>query len=184
MLPACNRKRALKPDRMNTNSSAVGVRPAQPADSADILRLIDGLAAFEKLDPPDAAAKQRLIRDAFCSKPPFEVFLAVLTSEEGSEQVIGYAIVLDKYSSFLALRTLFLEDIFVQLEHRGCGAGYLLFKYVVQLASDRGCGRVEFVVLDWNTHAQEFYKRIGAEQSTEWLNYRVTREGFSKVLAG
>lgn len=139
--------------------------------------LIDALADYEKLERPDDAAKQRLLGDAFGDKPRFDIFLA----EQEDDAVVGYAFVLETYSTFLALPTLYLEDLFVLPGARGSGAGSALFSKVAAEAKARGCGRVEFVVLEWNTLAQEFYNRKGAKYLEDWLFYRLEAEQFDRV---
>lgn len=147
------------------------VRRARPDESQILLDLIRGLAEYEKLTPPDVAAQQRLVHDIFGPRPRLDAFLAFADARPA-----GYALVLETYSSFLALPTLYLEDIFVLPEFRGCGAGKALFRAMVREARDRGCGRMEWVVLDWNTPAQEFYRRHGAETLSDWITMRLTRE--------
>ncbi|HJU41372.1 MAG TPA: GNAT family N-acetyltransferase [Vicinamibacterales bacterium] len=135
----------------------------------DFVRLIEALADYEHLDRPDAAAMSRLRADAFASRPRFEAALAL--DETG--RPIAYAIWFETYSSFLAKPTMFLEDLFV-LEHaRGSGAGGTLFEYVRKLGEQRGCGRMDWNVLDWNTPAREFYHRRNAQWMKEWLLYRL-----------
>lgn len=160
--------------------SLTTVRSAEPADSDSILMLIDALADYEKLDRPDEAAKQRLLSDAFAEKPRFNIFLA----ETGDGAIVGYAFVLENYSTFLALPTLYLEDLFVLPEARGTGAGSALFSKVAEEAKARGCGRVEFVVLDWNTIAQDFYKRKGARHLEDWQFFRLDADQFDNVIKG
>ena len=155
----------------------VTVRPATEADAQTILQLVVALADFEKLPPPDEAARARLIEDAFGPHPRFEIFLAEM---EG--RVVGYAFVFETYSTFLALPTLYLEDLFVLPEYRGRRAGYALFKHCAQEAHRRGCGRFEWMVLDWNTHAINFYERLGATRMSDWLLYRLDREGLERLL--
>jgi GNAT superfamily N-acetyltransferase len=156
--------------------SQVTVRPAAESDGDSILRLIEALAEFEKLPPPDESARQRLLRDAFGSHPRFEIFLA-----EVEGQVVGYAFVFETYSTFLALPSLYLEDLFVLPEYRGKRAGYALFKHCAQEALRRGCGRFEWMVLDWNSHAIQFYERLGAQRMPDWLLYRLDREGLQRL---
>lgn len=156
----------------------ITIRPATPADWPQVINLIEGLARFEKLDPPDAAARERLFRDAFSEHPRYEIVLAFLPGGEAA----GYAFYLETYSSFLALPTLFLEDIFVGEEHRSKKIGLALFRHCVAEADRRACGRVEFMVLDWNVSARKFYERLGAEHLKEWCPYRLTREQFTSVL--
>ena len=98
-------------------------------------------------------------------------------------RVVGYAITLFTYSSFLALPTLYLEDLFVLESHRGQGAGYRLFTHCVEEAHRRGCGRMEWQVLDWNRLAIDFYERLGARQMKEWLPYRMVREDMEALLS-
>ncbi|MBE7542431.1 MAG: GNAT family N-acetyltransferase [Bryobacteraceae bacterium] len=150
---------------------AIEVRRARPDEADALLGLIRGLAAYEKLTPPDAAAEARLVRDIFGEKPRLEAFLVFVDGRAG-----GYALILETYSSFLALPTLYLEDIFVEPDLRGCGAGKALFQAMVREARDRGCGRMEWVVLDWNKPALEFYARHGARPLNDWIPMRLTRE--------
>lgn len=153
------------------------VRKATSDDASTLLGLVDGLAEYEHLPPPDDAAKARLISD-MCKDPPrFEAYLA-----EVGNNALGYAVILETYSSFLALPTLYLEDIFILPEHRGKGIGYSLFKAIVAEARRRGCGRMEWAVLDWNRPAIDFYERLGAVRLKEWNYYRLTREDFDRII--
>jgi len=161
-----------------SNTPMISVRRAVPADSDNILRLIDALADYEKLDRPTPEAQQRLLADAFAERPRFDIFLA----ETPAGEAAGYAFVLENYSTFLALPTLYLEDLFVLPEFRGTGAGSALFSKVAEEAKRRGCGRVEFVVLDWNELAQEFYHRKGARRLEDWYFYRLDADQFDKVI--
>jgi GNAT superfamily N-acetyltransferase len=155
----------------------VTVRRAIATDADLLIRLIVGLAEFEKLPPPDDAAQRRLISDAFGPHPRFEIYLA----EVGST-VAGYAFVFETYSTFLALPTLYLEDLFVLPEYRGKRIGYALMLYLAGEALRRGCGRLEWVVLDWNTHAIDFYERLGARGLADWLPYRLDHEGLQHLV--
>ena len=155
------------------------VRPAVPADKDRILNLVRGLAEYEKLTPPDEAAQQRLIRDMFSSPPRIQAYLA-----EVGDTPAGYAFVFETYSSFLALPTLYLEDLFVLPEFRSQKVGYSLFTHVVREAHSRGCGRMEWTVLDWNALAIDFYKRLGATHLKEWEVYRLVRSDMERVLHG
>lgn len=153
------------------------VRRARPDEAPVLLQLILGLAEYEKLDPPDEAAQQRLVRDIFGETPRLEAWLAFVDGAAA-----GYALVLETYSSFLALPTLYLEDIFVKPEFRGCGAGKALFLRMVEEAERRGCGRMEWVVLDWNQPALDFYERFGAQRLNEWIAMRLTRADLERIL--
>ena len=146
----------------------IDVRKAEPGDAGALLHLIAKLAEYEQLAPPGEAAQERLIRDVFGDTPRIEAYLAW----HGASPV-GYALILETYSSFLALPTLYLEDIFVLEEYRRRKAGLALFLTAARIAKERGCGRLDFAVLDWNTTAQDFYRRLGAEHLREWQLYRL-----------
>ena len=166
---------------MNTAHPQFGIRRAVRADAPGLLHLVVALADFEKLPPPDVAAQARLIEDAFGPKPRIEPWLAFVP---GEPEPVGYAILLETYSSFLALPTLYLEDLFVLPGYRGRGIGQALFQNGVTLARERGCGRMEWACLDWNTRAQRFYETVGARRLDEWLFYRLTREQLMTSSAG
>jgi GNAT superfamily N-acetyltransferase len=151
-------------------TTAILLRRATRADAASLLRLIVALAEFEKLAPPDAAAQQRLIEHGFGSHPRFEAWLSFW---EDSAEAVGYALVFETYSSFEAAPTLFLEDIFVLPEFRGRGVGSALLRHCIQIAKDRGCSRMEWTCLDWNTRAQTTYEQLGARRLSEWILYRL-----------
>ena len=146
----------------------ISIRKAKKSDSKEVLKLIRELAGFEKLVPPDKAATKRLIREAFSGRPPFHILIA-----QCNKEVIGYAFYLFTFSSFLARRTLYLEDIFISEKYRSKGAGKLFFKKLIQLAKKNKCGRMEWVVLDWNINAIKFYDNLGAKELKEWKTYRL-----------
>ena len=146
------------------------VVPLTPERWDDFIALVCALADYEHLDRPTEEAQARLRADAFGERPRFWAFLAL----DDSDVACGYAICLETYSSFLAKPTMYLEDIFVLEDARSSGAGSALFNTVVELGRNRGCGRVDWQVLDWNTLARDFYTRRGAEEMREWLLYRIT----------
>ncbi len=150
-------------------NSSLQIRKAHTADASAILRLVEGLASYEHLDPPDESARRRLVDDMFGDHPRIEAFLALVDGTPA-----GYAFIFESYSSFLALPTLYLEDLFVLPEFRKMKAGYFLFHAVAREARRRGCGRMEWTVLDWNAPAIEFYRRLGAKHMKEWHLYRLT----------
>ena len=149
---------------------AMTIVPLTPERFDDFVRLIHALADYEHLDPPDAAATERLRADAFGAQPRFEAALAL----DETNQAIAYAIWFETYSTFLAKPTMYLEDLFVLEQARGSGAGGKLFDYVRKLGAERGCGRMDWCVLDWNTLARDFYHRRQAQWMKEWLVYRLT----------
>lgn len=136
----------------------------------DFIGLIKALADYERLTPPDTAAIDRLRQDALGVQPRFEAALALTASG----RAVGYATWFHTYSTFLAKPTMYLEDLFVLDGERKSGAGSALFEHVRTLGAQRGCGRMEWQVLDWNTLARDFYKRRQATWMQDWLLYRVT----------
>jgi GNAT superfamily N-acetyltransferase len=166
-------------DSSNSAAPAVIIRRAGPADGPAFISLVVALADYEHLTPPDDAARARLLTDAFGDRPRFEVFLAVI---EGF--AVGYATVFETYSTFLALPTFYLEDIFVLEAYRKRKAGFALFRHCAAEAKRRGCGRMEWTVLDWNTPSIKFYQRQGAKHLTEWYHYRLTAPEIEALLAG
>ena len=149
----------------------ISIRTATAADADTLLELVDALADYEKLERPDPAARARLRRDGFGDTPRFRAYLGEVDGEP-----VAYAITFHTYSSFLALPTLYLEDLFVLPDARGRGMGSALFRHLVEEAVREGCGRMEWVVLDWNRVAIDFYERQGARRLTEWYTYRLDRE--------
>ena len=155
-------------------------RRATHADAEDLLELIIALADFEKLLPPDAEGRQRLIEHGFGERPKFESWLGFW---HGVEKPVAYAVLFDAYSTFRAEPTLYLEDLFVLPEYRKRGIGAAFLRQCVRMAYDRGYGRMEWTCLDWNTRAQSFYDALGAQRLSEWYLYRLTREDMSKLVA-
>jgi GNAT superfamily N-acetyltransferase len=154
------------------------VRVAEERDRSSFLGLVDALADYEKLERPSPEARDRLARDGFGECPLFTPFVA-----EFDGRIVGYAIIFFTYSSFLARPTLYLEDVFVLPEARGCGVGKAIFQRLAREAVRRDCGRMEWVVLDWNRLAIDFYDRLGARAMDEWVGYRLDRDQLES-LAG
>ena len=161
--------------------STLTLRRAERADASAVIGLIIALAEFENLPPPDPEAQARLVEHGFGDSPQFEVLLAEV---EGAPSPVGYALLLQTYSTFLAQPTLHLEDVFVLPEYRKRGIGKALLRRCVQAAFERGCGRLEWTCLDWNTNAQALYERMGARRMKEWYLYRMTRDAMARMLEG
>jgi GNAT superfamily N-acetyltransferase len=158
----------------------VAIRAAALADAETFLGLVDALADYEKLDRPTPEARGRLLADGFGDGPRrFTPFLAF-----DGERAVAYAIVLETYSSFLALPTLYLEDLFVLPDARRLGIGRAFFRFLAGEAVRRGCGRMEWVVLDWNQLAIDFYEKLGARRMTEWFTYRLTADQLREIAGG
>jgi GNAT superfamily N-acetyltransferase len=149
----------------------IKIRKAKKSDSKAFLGLILELAEFEKLTPPDKKAQNRLIKDTFSKKPLINVLLAY--DKSSGDKPIGYAIYFFTYSSFRAMPTLYLEDIYISHDHRSKGIGQMYMDELKKIAIKKKCGRMEWVVLDWNVNAIKFYEKYGARPLTDWITYRM-----------
>ena len=145
------------------------MRTAVENDLPLILRFIEGLAEYEKLIHHCVATEDKLRATLFGDHPAAEVIIASV-----DDAPAGFALFFHNYSTFLAQRGIFLEDLFVLPEFRGNGVGYALLSALARIAIDRNCGRLEWAVLDWNDLAIGFYKRIGAVPMDEWTTFRMT----------
>jgi GNAT superfamily N-acetyltransferase len=154
------------------------IRLATPTDIPAIVRLIRALADYEKLSHQVVVDEARLREHLFGPKPYAEVLLA----EDGG-QVVGYALFFHTYSTFLGRPSLYLEDLFVLPEQRGKGHGKALLARLARLAVERDCGRFEWMVLDWNTPAIQFYESLGAALAPEWKLCRMTGDALQRFAA-
>jgi GNAT superfamily N-acetyltransferase len=153
---------------MNTVSK-IEIRPAVPADAPLLLSFIHELAVYEKLEHEVTATEDGLRTALFGERPVVEAVIASLDGEP-----VGYALFFANFSTFLGKPGLYLEDLFVRPAARGAGIGRELLEYLARLAVDRGWGRVEWSVLDWNEPAIGFYRKLGAEPLRDWTIFRVT----------
>jgi len=145
------------------------IRPATPADIPLILAFIRALADYEKLSDEVEATEENLRATLFGEKPAAECLLAFADeNESGGPIPAGFAIFFTNYSTFLAKPGLYLEDLFVKPEFRGRGIGKSLLIHLARLANARGCGRMEWSVLDWNQSAIDFYESLGAQRMRAW----------------
>jgi GNAT superfamily N-acetyltransferase len=158
---------------MHKEETQVTIQKVNAETFEDFLGLIAKLAEYEKLSPPDQAAKNRLRQDCLSDKPKYQAFLGKVGGK-----YVSYVIYFFTYSSFLALPTLFLEDIFVLEEYRRLGVGKVMFDFIKATAKGEGCGRIEFTVLTWNKSAQQFYAKNKAKCLEDWYFYRITKEDF------
>ncbi len=145
------------------------IRSATAADLPLILRFIRDLADYEKLSPEVVATEEALQRHLFGPQPAAHVVIA-----EVDRQPAGFALYFFNFSTFLARPGLYLEDLFVKPEFRGQGTGKALLLHLAKLANARGCGRMEWTVLDWNEDAIKFYESLGAERKLAWQICRLT----------
>ena len=155
------------------------LRAAEPRDGPAIVGLIRELADFEQLSHVVQATPEKLHPHLFGERPAAE---AVVAEVQG--QVVGFALYFTNFSTFLAQPGLYLEDLYVQPAHRGQGLGRALLQHLGALAVQRGCGRFEWSVLDWNRRAIEFYERMGAQMLPEWRICRISGETLQRFGPG
>jgi GNAT superfamily N-acetyltransferase len=154
----------------------IRIAPATSADVPQVLAMIRGLAEYEKLTHMVTATEDALRATLFGPRPAAEVLMAFL-----GETPVGFALFFPNYSTFLAKPGMYLEDLFVQPEHRGRSVGFALLKRLAQIARERGYGRMEWSVLDWNAPAIGFYKKLGAVPLEEWTMFRLTGEAIGAL---
>ena len=160
------------------SASTIVVRPARPSDLSLILSFIRGLAEYERLLDECVATEDLLREHLFGARPYCEVVIA-----EDAEGPAGFALFFHNYSTFLAKPGIYLEDLFVLPERRGRGLGKALLAHLAKLAVERGCGRLEWSVLDWNEPSIGFYRSLGARLMDEWTICRVSGDALA-TLAG
>ena len=161
---------------MRTDTKNFTIRPATIVDVPIILQLIRDLATYERAPNAVTATETQLVDVLFGENPVAEVLLAF-----EDEMPIGFAVFFHNFSTWLGRPGLYLEDLFVKPEARGKGYGRALLIHLAKIARDRGCGRMEWAVLDWNEPAIEFYKKIGAVPMEEWRIFRMTSGGIAKL---
>lgn len=150
-------------------SAAIEIRKAGENDVPVILDFIQSLAEYERLRDSCVATEDSLRRTLFGDRPAAEVIIASVGGEPA-----GFALFFHNYSTFLAQRGIYLEDLFVKPEARSRGVGLALLSELARIAIERDCGRLEWAVLDWNQLAIDFYKRIGAKPLDDWTVFRIT----------
>ncbi|MBK5292432.1 MAG: GNAT family N-acetyltransferase [Acidobacteriia bacterium] len=158
---------------------ALRIRNAEPEDTSLILEFIRGLAEYERLLHEMVADEALLRHHLFGAKPMAEVILA-----EWEGKPAGFALFFHNFSTFLGRPGIYLEDLFVLPGMRGRGIGKALLVHLAGLARERGCGRLEWSVLDWNEPSIGFYKKLGAVAKEEWSIFRVTGEALSRLADG
>ena len=159
---------------MKTENFAI--RPATAADVPIILELIRALATYERAANDVTATEDGLSKVLFGEKPAAEVLLAF-----ENETAVGFAVFFHNFSTWLGRPGLYLEDLFVRPEDRGKGYGRALLIHLAKIARDRGCGRMEWAVLDWNEPAIQFYRKLGAKRMDDWTVFRLKRDGIAKL---
>ena len=155
------------------------LRAAVPDDVPLIRELIEGLAEYERLRH-ECHATDALLAEALFGRRPY----AEVTIAEWDGEPAGFALYFHNFSTFLARPGIYLEDLFVRPSHRGRGIGKRLLQSLAALAVERGCGRLEWSVLDWNVDAIGFYERLGARPQGDWTVYRVTDAALTRLANG
>jgi GNAT superfamily N-acetyltransferase len=158
------------------------IRKAEPADVLLILEFIRALAAFEREPDAVTATEADLLRDGFGAEPYYHCLIADYGDGSGARPA-GFAFYFFNYSTWTGRPGLYLEDLFVNLEFRGLGIGKALLARVAAIAVEKGCPRLQWEVLDWNTPAVDFYAGLGASFLDEWRNVRMTGEALAKLAA-
>lgn len=152
----------------------LSVRPVVESDTASIMQFIVDLAVYEKEPNAVVATESHLKNSLFCDTPQVHGLIA-----EAEGTPIGFAVYFFNYSTWLGQHGIYLEDLYVNPDARGSGAGKALLKELAQIAVAKECGRVEWSVLDWNEPAIQFYKAMGAIPQDEWTVYRLSGEALS-----
>ncbi len=152
------------------------IRDATIDDVPVILQLIVDLATYERAPNDVTATETQLVDVLFGPKPAAEVRLAF-----EDDVAVGFAVFFHNFSTWLGKPGLYLEDLFVRPEHRGKGYGRALLVDLAKIARERGCGRMEWAVLDWNDPAIQFYRKLGAKPMDEWTVFRLTGDEIAKL---
>jgi len=154
------------------------LRAAEPRDLDAIVSLIGELAEFEQLTHLLEVTPEKLARHLFGERPVAECLVG-----EAAGEVVAFALFFTNFSTFLAQPGLYLEDLYVRPAHRGSGVGRSLLVHLGRLAAERGCGRFEWSVLDWNANAIAFYERMGATVMPDWRICRISGERLARFAA-
>ena len=158
------------------SASACTIRFARPGDVPTIYGLIKGLADYERLSHEMVGTEELLREHLFGERRYVEVILA-----EADGRTVGFALFFHNYSTFLTRPGIYLEDLFVLPEERGRGYGKALLSCLARIAVERGCGRLEWSVLDWNEPSINFYRALGAVPKDEWTIYRLTDDALTSL---
>ena len=154
----------------------VRIEPAREGDTSLILRLIKALAEYERLSDEVVATEAAVRASLFGRDPKAEAVIAY-----AGDAPVGFAVWFHNYSTFVGRHGLYLEDLFVVPEWRGRGVGRALLRHLARVAVERGCGRMEWSVLDWNGSAIRFYESLGARPMSDWTVFRVTGDALRRL---
>jgi len=154
------------------------IRPAIINDLSQIMQFVVDLAEYEKEPDSVVATEEHFANTLFCDNPQVHCLIAEIDGE-----AVGFAVYFFSFSTWLGQHGIYLEDLFVNPEARGAGAGKALLKALAKIAVARGCGRVEWSVLDWNEPSIQFYKAMGAEPKDGWTVYRLSDQALTTFAA-
>jgi len=157
---------------------AFSIRPARPEDAATIANLVYELAVYEKLEQYARATPEDFRDHLFGPRPYAEAMVAEIYGEQ-----VGFALFFPTFSTFRGQPGLYLEDVYVRPVHRGRGIGKALLATVAKIAMDRGLGRLEWAVLNWNSPAIGFYHGLGARPLDDWTTYRINDGPLAELAA-
>ena len=164
------------PRPIQTKIIGLTLRFAEEKDVPVILEFIKELADYEKLAHEVVATEEKLQKSLFNDNPFAEVIIA-----EYLTKPVGFCLFFHNFSTFLGRPGIYIEDIYIKLEHRGLGFGKSILAYLAKLAEERDCGRIEWSVLDWNINALNFYNDLGAEPMNEWTVFRISGDALSQL---
>jgi GNAT superfamily N-acetyltransferase len=156
----------------------LNIRPATRADAPTITALVRELAEYEKLQDEARATPEDFLRELDSPNPVIHVLIA-----EWDGKPAGFALYFFNFSTFVGRPGLYLEDLFVRPAQRAHGIGRALLRELARVAKQRGCGRMEWAVLDWNEPALRFYKSLDARQMKEWIIHRLTPVEIARLAA-
>ncbi len=154
------------------------IRKIRPEDLENVVSMLREFAEFEKLSEYCTATEERFHTAMFGDKAVVEGLLAF-----DGETTVGYALFYPNFSSFRAQQGMHLEDLYIDGNYRGCGIGEALLKEIAQIATSRGYERIDFFVLDWNTSALKFYKKLGAESNDAETHFKFSDEAFARLAS-
>lgn len=155
----------------------IDIREAKPEDVSDILKLIQELAVYERLEQFVIADEEKIRKTIFGPDSKVDILIA-----EVDNKLAGQIIFFKNYSTFQAKYGVYIEDLYVRSEYRGLGVGSNLFKEVVSIAKREDCCKIEWAVLDWNKTAINFYEKIGAKEMKDWKIYQLSSSEFNSIL--
>ncbi|MCZ6536561.1 MAG: GNAT family N-acetyltransferase [Gammaproteobacteria bacterium] len=157
------------------------VRAAERDDAPLILTFIKELADYEKLGDCVSATEEKLVASLFADEACAEVLIAEAVVDDGAMEAAGFALYFHNYSTFLGQPGIFLEDLFVRSRFRGLGIGIGLLRELAKKTIERNCGRLDWMVLDWNEPTIDFYRSIGARRVDGFVPYRLTGDALQRL---